>query len=545
MPGRKFIFIAASDSVGQSSIGRSGAQLFRRTVFPTSLLFQGRFRNIMEMINHFHHGSFFAEAGAGLRPRLLHPHGLPALSGLLLGGYLDSNGIQCEIINHFDSESERFVRLYEQSDPAPIVGLSSTYHLSWSSLRQITSRLRAINQDMKIISGGALYPNLIAGGDAAAQWEPRMRELGLDAVFTALNSEFDLLAYLRAAADDRKLADVPNLAWFDSTGQFRVNGPVWRSPYLAAPAGNWSALNLPRASQTIQLRTAVGCPYRCSFCTFPVMSHGLHKMTEEAVSATLMEAKKNFKNLKRVAFTDDTFNSDPARFQRLCELIAAQGLQWFAYIRPQFVTRQIARHMRDCGCLGVFLGLESANQKMLDIMNKKTKIAHMAAGVEHLGREGILTHGSFFLGFPGETRTTARQTRQYILNSGLASYSIMPYTYYPSAVPESLRNHYGLQGSTNYDWRHKTMDSTEAVTLVEDIFKTVISPVAMMPSGTWHLVSMMDAGFNWAEISALQTFFNKITADQMDGRWAEPHPALADFAEVASRAKRRIENDGS
>ena len=125
----------------------------------------------------------------------------------------------------------------------PLVGISSTFHLSFSETSRLARRLRRIDQDMKIVVGGA-FANALASRAPLTDFEKPMRRPEIDFVLHAMNSETDLLSLIVSLREGYDLKDVRNLCFFDKKAQkqsfFLAASPVvWHPPKLdmVAPLG--------------------------------------------------------------------------------------------------------------------------------------------------------------------------------------------------------------------------------------------------------------------------------------------------------------------
>jgi radical SAM superfamily enzyme YgiQ (UPF0313 family) len=69
--------------------------------------------------------------------------------------------------------------------------------------------------------------------------------------------------------------------------------------------------------------------------------------------------------------------------------------------------------MRDSGCFGVKLGLESGNQWVVNnIVNKNLDLEYAARVVRELKCPGMTVHGTFTYGLPGETMGRMLDTKR-------------------------------------------------------------------------------------------------------------------------------------
>lgn len=79
------------------------------------------------------------------------------------------------------------------------------------------------------------------------------------------------------------------------------------------------------------------------------------------------------------------------------------GFRWNSYLRADHADAECVALMRDSGCEGVFLGVESGSDRILQAMNKTSRRRHYLEIMPRLKEAGILVHANLIVGFPGET----------------------------------------------------------------------------------------------------------------------------------------------
>ncbi|MEM3579529.1 MAG: radical SAM protein, partial [Candidatus Bathyarchaeia archaeon] len=136
--------------------------------------------------------------------------------------------------------------------------------------------------------------------------------------------------------------------------------------------------------------------------------------------------------IKNIEFVDDTFTLNGRRAEEICDEISREGLDisWGASSRVDTINKGLVEKMRKAGCWIMYLGIESASQKILNAIGKKITISQIVRTVKTLKEAGIQILGSFILGFPEETIETAKQTIAFAKNLDLdyAQFSILtPY----------------------------------------------------------------------------------------------------------------------
>ena len=176
-------------------------------------------------------------------------------------------------------------------------------------------------------------------------------------------------------------------------------------------------------------------------------------------------------NVKNVVFIDDTFNVPLPRFKDFCRLLIRKqyGFKWYSYFRCSNADDETFDLMAESGCAGVFLGIESGSPTILENMDKHATIEKYSYGIEKLNARGVITFGSFIIGFPGETEETVRETIDFIRSTKPAFYRAQMWYNEPGTPIHSRRDEFDISGD-GFVWEHSTMDSLGAMDCIDRMF---------------------------------------------------------------------------
>jgi anaerobic magnesium-protoporphyrin IX monomethyl ester cyclase len=94
-------------------------------------------------------------------------------------------------------------------------------------------------------------------------------------------------------------------------------------------------------------------------------------------------------------------------------IIGNFDFNWFSYFRIKEMDEEAAQLMKDSGCKGVFLGLESNDDQILKNMNKNATDKDYKKGLELLHKYSIPAFACFLLGFPGESPQSVKKLSIY------------------------------------------------------------------------------------------------------------------------------------
>ena len=191
--------------------------------------------------------------------------------------------------------------------------------------------------------------------------------------------------------------------------------------------------------------TGRGCPYQCTFCQYPQTMHGhsYRYRSEEDVVEEFAWIEKNVPSVKEIFIEDDTLTVNRPRIRKMSELLIQRGIKlaWTANSRCD-VDEETLRWMKKAGCRLLCVGVESGNDEILKNIKKRLKADQVRQFAKAARRAGMMIHGCFMLGNPGETRETMEQTFQFAKELNFDTAQFFPLMVYPGteAYEWALKN---------------------------------------------------------------------------------------------------------
>ncbi|MFL6203070.1 MAG: B12-binding domain-containing radical SAM protein [Thermoanaerobaculia bacterium] len=177
--------------------------------------------------------------------------------------------------------------------------------------------------------------------------------------------------------------------------------PAWDlvdpEPYRAA----WKGAH---GFYSVNMVSTRGCPFHCNWCAKPIWGQQ-YAIRSPANLAEEMALVKRLLKPDHVWFADDIFGLRPQWVPELAREIEARDarIPFMIQSRVDLMTPAAVEGLARAGCVEVWLGAESGSQKILDAMDKGTKVARIHEARQRLKAAGI--KACFFLqfGYPGET----------------------------------------------------------------------------------------------------------------------------------------------
>jgi radical SAM superfamily enzyme YgiQ (UPF0313 family) len=271
------------------------------------------------------------------------------------------------------------------------------------------------NQGFFVVIGGAIFTK-----------EMKIKEEFIDLChcFVVSEGEHALLDLVKQLEREKNFHNVPNLAWFDDHHKgLVINQSSYVEDLDLLPAPDFNGLFLDHYfkfyKKDISLPMAVskGCYWnRCAFCAITAKKE--YKIRRVSlVMGDLREVVIRYR-VKSFIFTGEALS--PEYLRELSEALIEEGMdiKWMAYARfEDEFTESFCRLLARAGCEKVLIGLESGSQRILDLMNKGTRLTHIKKVLSHFHKAGMATHLFVLVGFPTETTEEAQETLKFLLDN--------------------------------------------------------------------------------------------------------------------------------
>jgi anaerobic magnesium-protoporphyrin IX monomethyl ester cyclase len=425
-----------------------------------------------------------------------------------LGTYLDRRGFTFDYINSFQEEKEMLEKKLT-GERILTVAIITTLYVTAYPIIEIIDFIRKYNRKVKIIVGGPFIATQVRTQDPDALEYMFKFVIGADFFVNEPQGEAVLVQLLKAIKNHLPHDQIPNI-YYKKDGELHSTTVVKEDNRLAENMVDWR-LFAGHVGGYANVRTAISCPFSCAFCGFPQHA-GAYQMADTEAIAGELKALDNLGTVKHVHFIDDTFNIPGKRFKEILRMLIKNKFKfkWYSHFRCQFTDRETVELMRESGCEGVFLGIESGNDQVLKNMKKAAAVDKYFKGIELLNEYQILNYGSFIIGFPGETVETVQDTIRFIKESGLNFFRAQLWYCDPITPIWYQKDKYEIQGE-GFEWSHLTMDSGSAADLVEEIFMSIDEPV-WVPQYNFEcdaLFRIFPRGFTVEQVKNFLGIFNK------------------------------------
>lgn len=197
---------------------------------------------------------------------------------------------------------------------------------------------------------------------------------------------------------------------------------------------------------TLNVATTRGCPYKCNWCAKPIYGNRYNSHSAEYIGEQLQFLKETY-GVRRFWMCDDIFGLKPSWVVQFKDELQKRKLTIRYYIQSRvdlLLKENTIDVLAESGLEEVWVGAESASQKILDAMDKGTKVAQIYEATKLLRAKNIRI--AFFLqfGYLNENQEDIAKTIDMVKklmpdNIGISVSYPLPGTKFHEKVKDDLR----------------------------------------------------------------------------------------------------------
>jgi radical SAM superfamily enzyme YgiQ (UPF0313 family) len=126
--------------------------------------------------------------------------------------------------------------------------------------------------------------------------------------------------------------------------------------------------------------------------------------------------QENLPEVKEMFFEDDTFTINKRRVLEFCRKYKERGLDitWSCNTRADTLDLETMKRMKKANCRLLIVGYESGSDEILKNIKKGFTTKQIKDFARNARKAGLLVHGDFIIGLPGETKETIEVSKQLI-----------------------------------------------------------------------------------------------------------------------------------
>ncbi|HET7841686.1 MAG TPA: radical SAM protein [Terriglobia bacterium] len=369
------------------------------------------------LLTHSYHLFYDAKQVRKMQP-------YPPLGTLYAAALLRERGFSVAVFDSMLEDPERgFPEALRRHQPRIV----AIYEDNFNFLSKMClTRMRQVAYGMIGAAQRAGASVVVNGSDASDHVTDYLQK-GADVVLLG-EAEWSLLELTECLLGEAggSIQDIQGLAFFD-----RSSGRVHRTPArplmkdpdaLPFPARDLvdlaryrDAWKMAHGFFSLNVVASRGCPFRCNWCAKPIYGDSFHLRSAERV-AEEMRALKSECGAEHLWFADDIFGLRARWVQELADRVEElnAAVPFKMQSRVDLMKPATVRALARSGCVEAWLGVESGSQKILDAMEKGTRVDQIASARGSLRENRIRACYFLQFGYPGETWADIRKTIELV-----------------------------------------------------------------------------------------------------------------------------------
>lgn len=329
-----------------------------------------------------------------------------------IAAFLIKNGFKVKILNLSQKGGISVKSLAEiiNSFSPQLVGFS-TYQRNILYVLGIAKFIKELNREIKIVLGG---PQITFMPSSA------LKEMPMVDYLCRGEGELTMLSIAKAIEGGTPFEGIKG-ATYQVEGEIIETEEVegyndldnYPSPHLMG------IFDYSEVEEVIVL-TSRGCPYNCIYCYTPVASK--HKIRFHSIERVVEEIEWIVRSGKnKIWFADPNFSYKEERVHQLLEEILRRGfkIKMWLETRADLIDEKMIKKMKKAGVHTIAYGLESASEKVLNIIRKRLSLEQLKKAISLTQKYGIEVEVFSQYALPGETFQEALQTLEFVKSQGI------------------------------------------------------------------------------------------------------------------------------
>lgn len=347
----------------------------------------------------------------------------PPLGTILAAAYLRENGFNVSLFdtNLRDQPNEIIPCLNETSPKYLVIYDDSFNYLSKMCLTKMRDAAMVMIAEGK--KAGCIV--IISSSDATDNYETYLKQ-GADYIVRG-EGEQTLLELIRSIEGESDQSTVPGLAFKSDQNIILTASRLAKQVLDEFPLPAWDLVDIGSYRKiwmdhhgyfSLNMATTRGCPFKCNWCAKPIYGNRYNSRSPAHVIEEVNFLINKYKP-DHLWFADDIFGLKPGWVQEFRDLVVAQKLKFKYKIQSRvdlLLQGNTINALKESGIETVWVGAESGSQKILDAMDKGTRVEQIYHATKILKQSGIKI--GFFLqfGYLGETQNDIDATIKMLLD---------------------------------------------------------------------------------------------------------------------------------
>jgi anaerobic magnesium-protoporphyrin IX monomethyl ester cyclase len=248
--------------------------------------------------------------------------------------------------------------------------------------------------------------------------------------------DYTILDIAKAIEENKSIESIKGIAFKKDGKAVKTNSrePISDLDEMPFPARRFLPVEkyyspLFSARPSLRLVSSRGCPFQCTFCSWPQTMYGrkVRLRKPEKVVDEIEEMINKF-GAKELYFDDDTFGAIPEHAISICNEILKRKIKipWICMGRVDRINDKVLQKLSESGCRVIKYGVESGSAEILKNIKKGITPEQIEKAFTLTKKHKIQSYATVIFGLPGETKETIKETVKFVnrINPDFVQFSI-------------------------------------------------------------------------------------------------------------------------
>ncbi len=344
----------------------------------------------------------------------------PPLGTLYGASYIREQSHEVALFDtNFANSSKEIISKLDNFKPETLViyddGFNYLTKMCLTNMREETFKL------IKLAKQRGIYV-IISSSDSTDHYNDYLTH-GVDIVIIG-EAEETLKELLNAKENEEDITTIEGIVYLNSKGTHKTKPRKVKKELDELPFPAWDLIEIDRYQSiwkkhgyfSINIATTRGCPYKCNWCAKPIYGNRYNSHSPEYI-VELIKYMKNQFEFDHIWFCDDIFGLKPNWVHNFNELLSENGIHIPYKIQSRadlLLKEDTLSVLSDSGCKEIWIGAESGSQRILDAMDKGTKVEQIIEATEKMKQFNIEPCFFLQLGYLGEQWSDIEKTIQLV-----------------------------------------------------------------------------------------------------------------------------------
>lgn len=336
---------------------------------------------------------------------------------LYVSAYLKRSGV-CTVhtlnLNHVEGDEYQVLNDYCCTHDIQVIGVGGLSG-EYKDLARIVRYARTINPKMFIVVGGGIVTadpevtmQAFEEADCGIVGEGEITSVELlqalvegEPIASVKGIVYREDGILKRTPPRPEMADLDSLPFPDYEG-FNYQTYLEQNPDLSDEGKRYSQVSVIGGRS---------CKYNCTFCFHPSGTKYRQRSLDSIFSE--IDYLVTHYDISYIALREELFATDNNRVKAFCQRIKHYDVDWSIQLRIDSIDQELVDILKVTRCRYVFVGVESADDKVLKSMRKGITRCQIENALEMLRIAGLHSRSGVIFGDPEETYDAAHSTLQW------------------------------------------------------------------------------------------------------------------------------------